>query len=75
MDYEWEGTGEYGRVRESAESTGECGRVRESAESTGECGRVQESTGECGRVRRVHIEGKLMDSIIYAGIAKREGRN
>ena len=31
-----------------------------------------ESTGECGRV---HIEGKLMDSIIYAGIAKREGRN
>ena len=40
MDYEWEGTGEYG--------------------------------GECGRV---HIEGKLMDSIIYAGIAKREGRN
>ena len=61
-----------GRVRES---TGECGRVRESAESTGECGRVQESTGECGRVRRVHIEGKLMDSIIYAGIAKREGRN
>ena len=31
-----------------------------------------ESAGECGRV---NIEGKLMDSIIYAGIAKREGRN
>ena len=58
-----------GRVRESM---GECGRVRESA---GECGRVRESAGECGRVRRVNIEGKLMDSIIYAGIAKREGRN
>ena len=35
-------------------------------------GRVRENAGECGRV---HIEGKLMDSIIYAGIAKREGRN
>ena len=45
------------------------GRVRESA---GECGRVRESAGECGRV---NIERKLMDSIIYAGIAKREGRN
>ena len=44
-------------------------------ESTGEYGGVPESTGECGRVRRVNIEGKLMDSIIYAGIAKREGRN
>ena len=31
-----------------------------------------ESAGECGRV---HIEGKPMDSIMYAGIAKREGRN
>ena len=61
--------GEYGRVWGSA---GEYGRVRESA---GECGRVRESAGECGRVRRVNIEGKLMDSIIYAGIAKREGRN
>ena len=59
MDYEWESTGEYGGV----------------PESTGECGRVRESAGECGRVRRVNIEGKLMDSIIYAGIAKREGRN
>lgn len=48
------------------------GRVRESM---GECRRVRESAGECGRVRRVNIEGKLMDSIIYAGIAKREGRN
>ena len=59
MDYEWESTGEYGGV----------------PESTGEYGGVPESTGECGRVRRVNIEGKLMDSIIYAGIAKREGRN
>ena len=58
--------GEYGRVWGSA---GEYGRVRENA---GECGRVPESAGECGRE---HIEGKLMDSIIYAGIAKREGRN
>ena len=39
--------------------------------SAGEYGRVRESAG----VRRVNIEGKLMDSIIYAGIAKREGRN
>ena len=70
-----ESAGECGRVRESAGECGEYGRVRESAESTGECGRVRESAGECGRVRRVHIEGKLMDSIIYAGIAKREGRN
>ena len=45
------------------------GRLRESM---GECRRVRESAGECGRV---NIEGKLMDSIIYAGIAKREGRN
>ena len=51
---------------------GEYGRVWGSA---GEYGRVRESAGECGRVRRVNIEGKLMDSIIYAGIAKREGRN
>ena len=69
MDYEWESTGEYGGV---PESTGEYGGV---PESTGEYGGVPESTGECGRVRRVNIEGKLMDSIIYAGIAKREGRN